>query len=102
MEIKEYQKTIKKLLEDIDSEHPDKTHKNVETTFYHLIEELGEISRQLFNEKIGRDKLDKENLAEEIADCVMLLSQLATNFNIDLEEASKKKILKLKERFNID
>ena len=38
MEIKEYQKTIKKLLEDIDSKHPDKTHKNVETTFYHLIE----------------------------------------------------------------
>jgi len=74
---------------------------NAETTFIHLVEELGEIARQLTNEKIGRDKLNKEKLSEEIADCMIFLSKLSDNYNLDLEKAIENKIKKLKERFNV-
>ena len=72
-----------------------------ETTIIHLMEELGEISRQIYNQKIGRDKLDRENLAEEIADVSMLLNKLATLHEIDVEKAINDKIKVLKERHNI-
>ena len=72
-----------------------------ETTIIHLMEELGEISRQIYNQKIGRDNLDRENLAEEIADVSMLLNKLATLHEIDVEKAINDKIKVLKERHNI-
>ena len=72
-----------------------------DTTIIHLMEELGEISRQLYNQKIGRDKLDKNNLAEEIADVSMLLNKLATLNDIDIEKAINDKLKLLKERHNI-
>lgn len=100
MEIKEMQKKSSELIDKIDARHPDKKH-NAETTFIHLVEELGEIARQLFNEKIGRDKLNKENLSEEIADCVLLLAKLSDNYNINLEVSINKKLQKLKERFKL-
>ena len=72
-----------------------------ETTIIHLMEELGEISRQIYNQKIGRDNLDRENLAEEIADVSMLLNKLATLHEIDVDKAINDKIKVLKERHNI-
>ncbi|MBS3088483.1 hypothetical protein J4402_01755 [Candidatus Pacearchaeota archaeon] len=101
MNIQQLQQQSSELLDKIDSKHPDKKH-DAETTFIHLIEELGEVARQLFNEKIGRDKIDKENLSEEIADCTILLSKLSSNYNINLEQAIIDKLTKLKIRFNID
>ena len=73
-----------------------------ETTVIHLMEELGEISRQIYNQKIGRDNLDKENLAEELADVSMLLNNLATLHGIDIETAINNKIDILKKRHNLD
>lgn len=72
-----------------------------DTTTIHLMEELGEISRQIYNQKIGRDKLDKTNLAEEIADVTMLLNKLAELNGIDVENAVDNKINVLKKRHNL-
>ncbi len=99
MEIKEIQKQSREIIDKIDSKYGKKH--DVETTFIHLIEEIGEISRQLYNSKIGRDKLDKENMSEEIADCIILLSKLADSYNIDLEKAITNKIRQLNERFGV-
>jgi len=71
-----------------------------ETTFMHLVEEFGEIARQLYNERSGRDKIDIENLKEEIADVYLLLAKLAPFYKIDLEEAINKKIKILEKRHN--
>ncbi len=100
MEINELQKQVKELLKKIDSKQ--KGNHDTETTFVHLIEEIGEVSRQLYNEKIGRDELDKKNIKEELSDVLMLVLQLANNFNIDLEQEVKNKILKLKERAGVE
>jgi NTP pyrophosphatase (non-canonical NTP hydrolase) len=100
MNTQQLQQQSSELLDKIDSRRPDKMH-NAETTFIHLVEELGEIARQLTNEKIGRDKLNKEKLSEEIADCMIFLSKLSDNYNLDLEKAIENKIKKLKERFNV-
>ena len=86
---------IKKIDEKMKGEH------DVDTTMIHLIEELGEIARPIFSEKIGRDSLKKEKLKEEIADVTILLSHLANHFDIDIEEAVKEKIQVLKERHNL-
>ena len=99
MDLKEFQKSTFELLKKADAKQ--KGEHDTDTTVVHLLEELGEMAHQLFNEKIGRDKLDKENLAEEISDCMMLLSQLASNFDIDIEKSIKKKLKVLKQRFNV-
>jgi len=99
MDLHEFQKKSVELLKEIDSKH--KGEHDTDTTIVHLLEELGEVSRQLFNQKIGRAELDKENLGEEISDCMILLVQLAHNFDIDVENAVEAKLKKLQERFKI-
>ena len=71
---------------------------NAEITLVHLVEELGEISREIYNEKSGRDKLNKQNLEGEIADVMILVSNLAGRYDIDLEDAVKRKISELRGR----
>lgn len=100
MEIKELQKLASEIIERIDKKTGGK-HDN-ETLFLHISEEIEEISRQLLNPKIKRDDTNIENLKEEIADVILLLSKLANNNNIDIEEAIKNKIEELKRRHNID
>ena len=99
MELKEFQRDAVELIKKIDDKHRGKH--DSDTTIIHIVEEIGEVARQLYNEKIGRDKLNKENIAEEISDCMLLLTQLAHNFNIDIENAIKLKMKKLKKRHNL-
>lgn len=96
MKIREMQEKAVDLIRRIDEKNKG-DHGN-EAIFAHTIEEIGEIARELYNQKSGRKELDKENLAGEIADVCMLLSQLAKNFDIDLQKAVEKKIRELEER----
>ena len=77
------------------------THNN-KNIIVHLTEELGEISRQILNPELKRQNINIENLKEEIADVILLLSKLANNNDIDIEEAVKNKIEKLKQRHNLE
>ena len=60
-----------------------------------LTEEVGEVSSELKRmwSKTYTD-FNKENLADEIADVFVLLSALANEFDIDIEEAVEKKFFK--------
>jgi len=98
MKIKEFQEKAIKVVNNIDSITG--INHDKETTFMHLVEEFGEIARQLYNERSGRDKIDIENLKEEIADVYLLLAKLASFYKIDLEEAINKKIKILEKRHN--
>ncbi len=100
MELKEFQKRAVKIVDDIDSKQKGKH--DIDTTLAHLVEEFGEIAREIYNEKIGRDKTNLENLKGEFADVYILLAKLASNFDIDLEEAINGKIEILKKRHNLD
>jgi NTP pyrophosphatase (non-canonical NTP hydrolase) len=96
MKIREMQEKAVDLIRRIDERNKG-DHGN-EAIFAHTIEEIGEIARELYNQKSGRAKLDKENLGGEIADVFLLLAQLARNFEIDMEKAIEKKIRELEER----
>lgn len=99
MEIKELQKQAEEIVNKIDNKL-EFTHDN-KNTILHLTEELGEISRQILNPELKRQKADIGNLKEEIADVILLLCKLANNNNIDIEESVKNKIEKLKQRHNL-
>ena len=60
-----------------------------------LTEEIGEIARalkSLFSENYG--EFNRDQLQEEIADAFVLLSALATGFDVDLEKAVAEKFFK--------
>ena len=99
MEVKELQQQAEEIISKIDQVCVCK-HDN-ETTLIHLFEEIGEISRQIVNPKLNRERINQENLAEEIADVTLLISKLANNNNINLEIAIKEKLEKLNRRHNL-
>ena len=100
MEIKELQKKAEEIINKIDNKL-EFTHDN-KNLILHLTEEFGEISRQILNPELKRQETNIDNLKEEIADVILLLSKLANNNNIDIEESVRNKIEKLKTRHNLD
>ena len=70
-----------------------------ELIFTHLVEEIGEIARQIFNKGSGMRMYDQENLKEEIAQSILDLLALAEIHNINLEEEIEKKIIDIKSRW---
>lgn len=59
-----------------------------------LTEEVGEISSELKRLwSKNYDEFSKERLSDEISDVFVLLNALASEFDIDLEEAVRKKFL---------
>ncbi len=75
---------------------------DADATVLHLLEELGEIARELYNQKSGRDKLNKENLEGEFADVFILLAYLASQFDVNVKKAIENKIEILKKRHKLN
>jgi len=99
MELKNIQKQCYDMVKEVDKKC--NCNHDIDTTFIHLIEEVGEVARLIIDEKIDRDKLDKNHLGEEFADIFFFLSRLANHYDIDLEKAIKQKLNKLKDRFEV-
>ncbi len=99
MQIKELQKGVKDLIAKIDSKFAGQH--DADTTLVHLLEELGELSAQMYNKKIGREKVNRELLESGFCDCIILLLQLASNYDVDVESAINTKLEKVKKRFNV-
>lgn len=101
MEIKELQSLTAELIDKIDSKM--KFKHDADITFVHLLEEIGEIAREIVNKKgIKRKALEGTNKMEgEFADVIIMLMQLANNYDIDIEKAVKEKIKCLKERHGV-
>lgn len=63
--------------------------------FILLNEEIGEIARELKKTwSPNYSKFNKENLQEEIADSFVLLSAIASEFDINVEKAIEEKFFK--------
>lgn len=71
-----------------------------ELSLIHLIEELGEVSRQIFNKKARPEKFNQNNLKEEVCDVILESFILANLLNIDLSKELNIKIEELNKRFN--
>jgi NTP pyrophosphatase (non-canonical NTP hydrolase) len=74
-------------------------------SFLHLVEEIGEIAREVEYLEGYRDTTDGEDardrLAEELADAVTFLYKLAYQCGVDLEEALKSNMAKAEARFTV-
>ncbi len=74
-------------------------------TFLHLIEEVGEIAREVEYVEGYREATDpaavSARLAEELADAVTFLFKLAYQCGVDLEEALRANMSKAEERFSV-
>ena len=93
------QKISSDIVNEIDKQRKGKH--DIDTTIIHIMEEIGEIAREIYSEKIGRAELDIKNLRGEFADVYMLLAHLANHLSIDLENSIKEKIEELKKRFDL-
>lgn len=71
---------------------------DAELTIMHLIEEFGELAREIYNQKTGRAALNQGNLAGEIADMYILLAHLGQCHGIRINDAVEKKLAQLRER----
>jgi NTP pyrophosphatase (non-canonical NTP hydrolase) len=74
-------------------------------TFLHLIEEIGEIAREveyLEGYRAGGDSHElRTHLAEELADAATFLCKLAYQCGVDLEDALKDNMAKAEGRFSV-
>jgi NTP pyrophosphatase (non-canonical NTP hydrolase) len=76
-------------------------------SFLHLVEEIGEIARQVEYYEGYRDTVNLANsqvrarLAEELADAATFLFKLAYQCGIDLEDALKGNMTKAEDRFSV-
>ena len=75
-------------------------------SFVHLIEEVGEIAREVEYVEGYRDADDptevSARLAEELADAATFLFKLAYQCGVDLEDALSANMSKAEERFSVD
>ncbi len=99
MDLKTFQKEVEELFNKISNKR-NRKHEE-EEVFIHLIEEIGEIARQLTNKKIRKEKFNHKNLEEEISDAIVFLTYLASLYEINLSDSLRKDIEKLKKKFGI-
>jgi NTP pyrophosphatase (non-canonical NTP hydrolase) len=90
MDIKEIETRVMKFVEQRERAKGFKL--TQEMAYIHLTEEVGEVARQLSNQKIRPDLFDRENLKEEIVDVILDALILAHTCNIDLDTDITKKL----------
>lgn len=100
MEVKEFQKICVKLVDDLDVKYNVK--RDPQLNMVQLMEEIGELSKDVNLKRLRNREPDIRNLKGEIADVVLLLSKMADMYDIDLGEAVKNKIGELKKRNKLD
>ena len=71
-----------------------------EHTFLHMVEELGEVARELLS-SVGYKHVDG-NLKSELADLTLLLYKLADQLGIDLESAALEKLAENERRYPLE
>ena len=70
-----------------------------ELMFAHLVEEVGEIARQIFSKGSNMRDYNQKNLREEIAQAILDLLVLAELNEIDLEKEIERKISNMESRW---
>ena len=103
MEVKTFQTKIKNLMRDWDKLKGRKY--TLETAFCHLVEEVGELSKELVNKERSPKKYSKEKLIDALGDILIYAVLLASLRKIDIEklilsiiEQDKKRMTKLRKQ----
>jgi len=96
MNTKDFFKICADIVSAIDKKH--EIERTPQLAFTQLIEEIGELAKDVNMPALRKKDPDKDNLAGEFADVLLQLVKLAEMHNVDLEKAVEKKIEILKER----
>jgi NTP pyrophosphatase (non-canonical NTP hydrolase) len=96
METKEFQKKCVEIVKEIDKKF--NIERDPHLCFAQLIEEIGEVAKDINTPKLRNKEIDRNNLEGEFADVFVLLSALADLYDIDFEKAVEEKIKILKEK----
>ena len=99
MEAGEFQRKCAKIVKDIDEKHGLK--RDLHLSFTQLMEEIGELARDINLPRLRNQKIDMDNLNGEFADVFLQLSALAEMLGVDFEKAVESKMKTLKERHNL-
>jgi len=95
----DFQEEADKIVRKIDEKFGVKRDNNI--AFIQLFEEIGELVRQPNKVNIKNEEMDLKNLEEELADVLILLSNIASMNNLNLEDAVAKRIGELKKNNNL-
>ncbi len=94
--------SVKACMNDIKRYFLEKPTRNFteESIFVHLVEEIGEIAREIVNKTTGRKEFSSERFCEEIADALLFLLLLSEIEGISLEKLMENARKKLRKRLS--
>ena len=92
MEVKDFQKKITEFVSRWDNLRKAKPSKD--ETFFHIVEEVGELAREYVNRESRKEKYDENKIKDAIGDTLMQLVKLADLYGWDIEELVKEIIEK--------
>lgn len=97
MDITEFQKEVLRVFSEMDK-MPGRTKHTKHTALIHLVEEVGEIAKQVTNEYHRPEKFQKDNLGTELVDVLMFIAVLAEYYEIDLSKEMKDAITRVESK----
>lgn len=97
METKKFQQKCVELVNELDKKFNIK--RDPHLSFVQLIEEVGELAKDINLPRLRNKEADRKNLEGEFADVIMQLAILARMYKIDFEDVVEDKINNLRERY---
>jgi NTP pyrophosphatase (non-canonical NTP hydrolase) len=99
MEMNEFKKQVLKAFSEMDK-MPNRKEHTKQSAVIHLVEEVGEIARQVTSEYHRPEKFDKENLGTELADVMMFIVLLSKLYDVDISKEMENSIKRVEEKIN--
>lgn len=99
MQTRDFQKKCVEIVKKIDKKYGIK--RDSYLSFMQLMEEVGELAKDINYPKLRNKEIDKDNLEGEFADIILQLAILADMFDVDFEKAVESKYEILKNRHNL-
>lgn len=95
----EFKKQVLKAFSEMDK-MPNRKEHTKQSAVIHLVEEVGEIARQVTSEYHRPEKFDKENLGTELADVMMFIVLLSKLYDVDISKEMENSIKRVEEKIN--
>ena len=99
MEVLEFQKLCSTTVNKIDEKQSLK--RDEQFLMSHIVEELGELAKEVNREKLRNEKAKKSDIESEFADVIIQLLNLAERYDVNIEKSVRNKIEILKEKHKI-